>query len=87
PARFGASREDVRRALEAENIEARPLWKPMHLQPVFADAPAVGGTVSAHLFESGLCLPSGSALTDDQLDRIADIIVSQKGGSARVSTS
>jgi pyridoxal phosphate-dependent aminotransferase EpsN len=74
PSEFGASREDVRLALEAENIEARPLWKPMHMQPVFTDLHVAGGGISARLFEKGLCLPSGSALTDEQLDRIAHVV-------------
>ncbi len=56
PDLFGVSRDDVLAALEAENIEARPLWKPMHMQPVFAEAPAVGGAFSEMLFEQGLCL-------------------------------
>ncbi len=77
PGEFGATREDVRLALEAENIEARPLWKPMHLQPVFADCEMAGGDISARLFEQGLCLPSGSALSDDQIDRITDIIATR----------
>ncbi|HYR08002.1 MAG TPA: aminotransferase class I/II-fold pyridoxal phosphate-dependent enzyme [Longimicrobium sp.] len=71
PAAFGADRERVRLALEAENIEARPLWKPMHLQPVFAGLPCHGGAVAADLFERGLCLPSGSSLTEADLARVA----------------
>ena len=74
PSVFGADREAVRLALEAQNIEARPLWKPMHLQPVFAGCEAVGGEVSARLFERGLCLPSGSALTTAELDRVCDVV-------------
>ena len=66
----GITREDIRLALEAENIESRPLWKPMHLQPIFADAPFYGDGTSEHLFEQGLCLPSGSNLTDEDFDRI-----------------
>lgn len=66
----GLDREKVRMALEAGNIEARPLWKPMHLQPVFAGTPYYGGTVSEHLFDIGLCLPSGSNLTDEDFGRI-----------------
>jgi dTDP-4-amino-4,6-dideoxygalactose transaminase len=66
-ARFGCSREDVRLALEEENIESRPVWKPMHMQPVFARCRARGGSVAADLFQRGLCLPSGSSLTE--LDR------------------
>ncbi len=54
---FGATREDVRLALEAENIESRPLWKPMHLQPVFRDCEIVGGAGAEELFAKGLCLP------------------------------
>ncbi|MDR1384608.1 MAG: aminotransferase class I/II-fold pyridoxal phosphate-dependent enzyme [Planctomycetaceae bacterium] len=77
PKKFGASREDVRLALDAENIEARPVWKPMHLQPVFADCRHCGGDVAESLFENGLCLPSGSNLTRDDLDRIIAVIVSQ----------
>jgi dTDP-4-amino-4,6-dideoxygalactose transaminase len=70
PDAFGADREAIRLALEAHDIEARPLWKPMHLQPIFASHQSFGGDVSARLFERGLCLPSGSALTDAEQDRI-----------------
>ena len=70
PGAFGADREAVRLALEAEDIEARPLWKPMHLQPIFASHRTFGGEVGARLFEHGLCLPSGSSLTDDDQDRV-----------------
>ena len=66
----GKSREDLRLLLESENIESRPLWKPMHLQPIFADAPYYGGSVSEKLFEQGLCLPSGSNLSMDDMERI-----------------
>jgi len=61
-------------ALEAENIEARPLWKPMHLQPVFKDCRVRGGGVSERLFDNGLCLPSGSALTEADLKRVCTIV-------------
>ncbi len=74
PAKFGATREDVRLALEAENIESRPMWKPLHLQPVFAGARTRGGGVSEHLFERGLCLPSGSSLDAKDHARVCDII-------------
>ena len=74
PKAFGATREDVRLALEAENIESRPLWKPMHMQPVFASCRVRGGAVSAALFEHGLCLPSGSELTDAELERVAGLV-------------
>ncbi len=66
----GITREDLRLALEEENIESRPLWKPMHLQPVFADCPFYGNGTSEQLFEQGLCLPSGSNLTDADRERI-----------------
>jgi dTDP-4-amino-4,6-dideoxygalactose transaminase len=78
PAVFGASREDVRLALEAENIEARPLWKPMHLQPVFRSRRVVGGRVCEALFEKGLCLPSGSNLTPRQQERVIDTVLSAR---------
>jgi dTDP-4-amino-4,6-dideoxygalactose transaminase len=74
PAHFGATREDIRLALEKENIESRPLWKPMHLQPVFKDCRVRGGSVSEGFFRDGLCLPSGTALTDVELERVAGII-------------
>ncbi|MFV0201664.1 aminotransferase class I/II-fold pyridoxal phosphate-dependent enzyme [Empedobacter falsenii] len=67
----GVSREDLRLALLDANIESRPLWKPMHLQPVFANSPYYGGKVAEELFENGLCLPSGSNLTDAERERIA----------------
>lgn len=67
---FGADREAVRLALEALDIEARPVWKPMHLQPFYEADPVYGGEVSATLFERGLCLPSGSALTVDDQTRV-----------------
>lgn len=68
------TREDIRKALERENIECRPLWKPMHLQPVFSDAPFYGDGTSGKLFEKGLCLPSGSNLTSEDLERVAEHI-------------
>jgi dTDP-4-amino-4,6-dideoxygalactose transaminase len=74
PARFGATREDIRRVLEKENIESRPLWKPMHLQPVFKECRVRGGSVSEGIFRNGLCLPSGTALTDVELERVSGII-------------
>jgi len=71
PARNGGkSREGLRLAMEAENIEARPLWKPMHLQPIFASAPMYANGVSERLFDQGLCLPSGSNLTETDWERI-----------------
>jgi pyridoxal phosphate-dependent aminotransferase EpsN len=78
PAAFGADREQIRLALEAEDIEARPVWKPMHLQPIFADAPIFGGDVSTRLFEQGLCLPSGSAMTDEDQDRVVSTLLATR---------
>lgn len=74
PAVAGTDREKLRLTLGEENIEARPLWKPMHLQPVFEKAPRFVNGVSETLFNNGLCLPSGSNLTDDELERIAEVI-------------
>ena len=79
PAEAGTDRETIRLALEAEDIESRPLWKPMHLQPVFASAPVYGGSVSAGLFECGLCLPSGSALGDDDQRRVVETLLATRG--------
>lgn len=70
----GIDRETVRLAFEAENIESRPLWKPMHLQPIFEKYPYYGNKVSETLFEKGLCLPSGSNLTDTDRERISHVI-------------
>jgi len=72
--RTGFDREQLRLKLQEENIESRPLWKPMHLQPVFADAPYYGGNVAENLFNNGLCLPSGSNLTTEDLERIKNVI-------------
>ena len=72
----GVTREDVRLALEKENIESRPLWKPMHLQPVFKGYPYYGGKVSEQLFDHGLCLPSGSNLAVSELERVIECILS-----------
>lgn len=74
PREFGADRETVRQALAAAAIESRPLWKPMHLQPVFAGSEHVGGAVSEKLFKDGLCLPSGSDLAEDDLARVVETI-------------
>ncbi|MCD1116490.1 aminotransferase class I/II-fold pyridoxal phosphate-dependent enzyme [Chryseobacterium turcicum] len=70
----GINREDLRLAFLEDNIESRPLWKPMHLQPVFADAPYYGTNVAEKLFDDGLCLPSGSNLSDDDRLRIGKVI-------------
>ena len=72
--RFGATAEEIREAHERENIESRPVWKPMHIQPVFAACQAVGGAVAEDLFARGLCLPSGSNLADEDRRRVVDVI-------------
>jgi dTDP-4-amino-4,6-dideoxygalactose transaminase len=71
---FGAGPETVRLALEAQNIESRPVWKPMHLQPVFATARRFGGETAEGVFRQGLCLPSGTAMTRDDVARVAETI-------------
>ena len=72
----GISRETLRLAFEAENIESRPLWKPMHMQPIFSNYPYYGTKIAETLFDIGLCLPSGSNLTIDERDRIANVVKS-----------
>jgi dTDP-4-amino-4,6-dideoxygalactose transaminase len=72
--KIGKTREDLRLALEANNIESRPLWKPMHLQPIFKDYSFYGGKVSEQLFENGLCLPSGSNMTESDKARISSTL-------------
>ena len=74
PEEAGFTRESLRLALEKDNIESRPLWKPMHMQPVFAGAPYYGDGTSEQLFANGLCLPSGSNLSDNDLERIFKVI-------------
>ncbi len=71
----GTDRETIRLQLESLDIEARPVWKPMHLQPVFADFETVGGEVSSRLFEHGLCLPSGSNLDISDRDRVIESVL------------
>ncbi|WP_426043019.1 DegT/DnrJ/EryC1/StrS family aminotransferase [Brevundimonas sp. TWP2-3-4b1] len=71
---FVASPDRLRLALDAANIEARPVWKPMHLQPAFRDALMINERVAETLFANGLCLPSGSTLTDADIDRVCDVI-------------
>lgn len=83
PAEFGADRRAVRTALEAANVEARPVWKPMHLQPVFRGFPVVGGRVAKHLFDHGLCLPSGSNLCERDLERVVSVIRQVHATAAR----
>ena len=71
----GFNSDDIRKALLKENIESRPLWKPMHLQPIFKDAPYYGDNISENLFNIGLCLPSGSNLTSIEKERIKAVLI------------
>ena len=71
---FGADRTEVQKMLEKEDIESRPVWKPMHTQPVFAHARSIGGAVAERFFADGLCLPSGSQMTDHDVERVAGVI-------------
>jgi dTDP-4-amino-4,6-dideoxygalactose transaminase len=73
-AAFGLGPEELRRHLAAHDIESRPAWKPMHLQPVFRSCEAVGGSVDAEIFRTGLCLPSGSGLTDDERTAVVEAV-------------
>jgi len=75
PKEFGAGRETIRLALEKENIESRPIWKPMHMQPIFKGCRVRGGRISEDLFQRGLCLPSGTQLTIADLERVVSVIV------------
>ena len=85
PDEFGATREDIRLHLESKNIESRPVWKPMHLQPVFRRCAVRGGAVAAQLFENGLCLPSGSGMSGaDQARVIAAIEEVALGAGGRM---
>lgn len=72
--KFGATNDQVRLRLEEQNIEARPVWKPMHLQPAFADCRSIENGVSQSLFENGICLPSGSSMSDDDQQRVIQCI-------------
>lgn len=74
PERFGADREEIRLALEAENIESRPLWKPMHQQPVFRGNRVISRGVADDLFRKGLCLPSGTAMPEGTVERVARVV-------------
>jgi len=74
PDQYGVGREELRLALEAQDIEARPTWKPLHLQPLLADNPVLGGGEAERIFEQGLCLPSGSSLSDADLTRVVEVI-------------
>ena len=78
PEKAGFTREDLRLKMDEEQIETRPLWKPMHLQPVFANVPMYVNGVSEALFNDGLCLPSGPMCTDEDIQRVAKVITSYK---------
>ncbi len=78
PVRTGTNRTEIIQKLESENIEARPVWNPMHLQPVFKNAAYVqnpGSDISAELFEKGICLPSGTAMAETDQDKVIDILM------------
>ena len=74
PARFGSTADEIRVHLERENIESRLLWRPMHMQPVFAGCPAYTDGTSEAIFDRGLCLPSGSGLTDADIATVTEEI-------------
>ncbi len=76
----GITREGIRLAMEAANIETRPLWKPLHLQPIFQQAPFYGNGTSEQLFNIGLCLPSGPTLTDEDIERVVKVIKENSHG-------
>lgn len=78
PEKAGFTREDLRLKMDEEQIETRPLWKPMHLQPVFANVPTYVNGVSEALFNDGLCLPSGPMCTDEDIQRVAKVITDYK---------
>ncbi len=81
--KLGASRDDLVRALESKNIEARPLWKPMHLQPLYESCERFGGDVAANLFRRGICLPSSSSLSADEQSLVVDTVRACARGSQR----
>jgi sugar O-acyltransferase (sialic acid O-acetyltransferase NeuD family) len=87
PALFGATALEVSRHLERADIEARPVWKPMHLQPLFAGCRTVGGAVAESLFRRGLCLPSGSALGDAQRSRVVETLLATPRAARRSRTA
>jgi dTDP-4-amino-4,6-dideoxygalactose transaminase len=84
PARAGHTAEDLRLHLEGDDIESRPAWKPMHLQPVFATMPSRLNGVAERMFTTGLCLPSGSSMTDADQTRVIDRIRTMQHAATRV---
>jgi dTDP-4-amino-4,6-dideoxygalactose transaminase len=87
PAEHDTAPADLVRALEQRNIETRPVWRPMHTQPLFAGAPVVGGAVAEGLFRYGLCLPSSSSLTERDQDRVIDALRASLLGSPALDTT
>jgi dTDP-4-amino-4,6-dideoxygalactose transaminase len=83
PEEFSSGRETVLLGLEAENIESRPISKPMHMQPAFKGCRVRGGSVSEDLFKRGLCLPSGTQMTEEDLGRVVNVIKSCSKHSKR----
>jgi pyridoxal phosphate-dependent aminotransferase EpsN len=83
PEQFGATAEEARLELEVRDIESRPVWKPLHLQPLYRDCRRVGGAVSERLFNRGLCLPSGSQMTESDVSRVVDGLLACRRGEAR----
>ncbi len=86
PAAFGASRDEIIRALESVDIESRPVWKPMHMQPLYESAPRYGGAVAEGLFAKGICFPSSSSLTTDDQDRVIAVVRSLARSNARAAS-
>ncbi len=80
PSRARVGREHIRVALESLNVESRPVWKPLHLQPLYRHAESIGGNVAAHIFEHGLCLPSGTTLSVADQERIIAVVVDLTSG-------
>ncbi len=74
PEQAGVSRDTVIQELENNNIESRPTWKPMHMQPLYADCETVGGQVAEEIFRTGLCLPSGTSMSDEDVDNVVRIV-------------
>ncbi len=70
----GTDRDAIIAALEADNIESRPTWKPMHLQPLFRSNEVIGGAVAERLFAQGLCLPSGTAQSEEDMERVIGLV-------------
>jgi dTDP-4-amino-4,6-dideoxygalactose transaminase len=85
PENAGLTAAELRNALAEEGIESRPAWKPLHTQPVFANSEHIGGSVAERLFATGICLPSGSSMTDDDLGRVIDVIRRTFARAARSS--